>query len=118
MRALKALPHTSTKETANYLMLGRELRLSDELYGHTPPLPEQSTYDYILDRDDLLRRAHDALRGQQKWVIGLGQEEALLYQVGDQVRFLNKWRRKGENTKLQPKYVGPYRIASALPDDT
>lgn len=36
MRALRALLYSTTKKIASYLMLGRELRLQDELYRHVP----------------------------------------------------------------------------------
>lgn len=102
MRTLRALPHSSTKETANYLMLERELRLPDELYGHTPPLPEQSIPNYVLDRDEQLSRAHDTLGGQQKWLRGLDREKPLLCRACDQVWLLNKRRRKAKTPNCDP----------------
>lgn len=42
MRTMRATPHSATGETTNYLMIGRELRLPDELSGYSPPLPPHS----------------------------------------------------------------------------
>lgn len=67
MRALRALPHMATQETAHYLMLGRELWLPDELYGHVPPIPEQSTqHVYLLQRDERLHQTHTVLRQRHR----------------------------------------------------
>ena len=38
MRAFKGTPHSTTRETPNFLMLELELRLPDQLQNHPPPL--------------------------------------------------------------------------------
>ena len=38
MRAFRSTPHSVTGETANFMMLGRELRLPDQLQIHLPPV--------------------------------------------------------------------------------
>lgn len=65
MRAMRATLHMTMKETTNYLILGRELRLIDELSGHPPPLQTDSTPLYAVDKDEPLSSAHATLRNQQ-----------------------------------------------------
>jgi hypothetical protein len=45
-------------------------------------------------------------------------EEPLLFVEGDLVWLLNKRRRKGENPKLQPRFIGPYRVVEARANHT
>ena len=45
-------------------------------------------------------------------------EEPPLYAVGDLVWLQNRRRRKGENPKLQPKFVGPYEVLAAWGNHT
>ena len=65
MRAFRGTPHSATGETANLLMLGRELRLPDQLLGD-PTLPEfQPQHEYVVGMQQRLDEAHQALRQQQ-----------------------------------------------------
>lgn len=48
IRTMRATRHLAMREMANYLLLGRELRLSDELSGHVLPLSPDSTPRYAL----------------------------------------------------------------------
>ena len=45
-------------------------------------------------------------------------EEPPLFSEGDLVWLVNNRRRKGENPKLQPKYVGPYTILQSFANHT
>jgi len=45
-------------------------------------------------------------------------DEPPLYQVGDWVWMVNYRRRRGQATKLQPKFVGPYVVVEAMPNHT
>jgi hypothetical protein len=45
-------------------------------------------------------------------------EEPLLFVEDDLVWLLNKRRRKGENPKLQPRFLGPYRVVEARANHT
>ena len=49
MRALWGTPHSVTGETANLMMLGRELRLPDQLQLH--PLPLEVTPRMNIDKN-------------------------------------------------------------------
>jgi transposase InsO family protein len=43
MRTFRGTPHTVTKETANYMTFGRELRLPNQINSHPPQLEVDST---------------------------------------------------------------------------
>jgi len=44
--------------------------------------------------------------------------EPPLYQVGDWVWMVNHRRRRGQATKVQPKFVGPYAVVEVMPNHT
>ena len=110
MRAFRCTPHSSTGETANYLMLGRETKLPDQLMVPTPPPPPESRDQYTIDLHTRLQTAHELVRSQQRTMRSAESEEPPLYQVGDLVWMINKRGRKGQCPKLQPKFVGPYAV--------
>ena len=94
-------------------MLGRELRLPDQLQ-YLPPPPEASTrHQYVLDVKSRLEEAHSLLQEQQVKIRQEDDEEPPLFMAGDLVWLENRRRRKGENPKLQPKFVGPYEVLAA-----
>lgn len=45
-------------------------------------------------------------------------EESLLFALGDIVWLDNKCRRKRNNSKLQPKFVGPHHAVPVFPNHT
>ena len=65
MRAYRGTPHTATGETANVLMMGRELRLPDQLQHQPPPEEANPQHDFVVDMKERLEQAHEALRQQQ-----------------------------------------------------
>jgi len=93
MRAYRSTPHSSTQETPNFLMLGRETRVPEHLTYHVPA-PESPVHEYGGKLVETMGKAHDALRAQQ-WQI---------------------W--KEDSAKLQPKFVGPYCVTEVLPNHT
>ena len=103
LRAYRGTPHTATGETANMLMLGRELRLPDQLQHHPPPNESSSQHEVVIEMRERLEQAHKALRQEQLKVRQDDQEEPLLFAPGDMVWLQNRRRRKGENSKLQQK---------------
>ena len=64
-----------------------------------------------------LEEAHKLLQEQQVKV-RQEDEKPPLFAVGDLVWMENKRRRKGENPKLQPKFVGPYEVLEVLSGHT
>ena len=113
MRAFRGTPHSTTGETANLLMLGRELRLPDQLQHYPPPTEFQPQHAFAQATKETLDHAHELLRQQQMEIRQEDVEEPLLFVEGDLVWLLNKRRRKGENPKLQPRFIGPYRVVEA-----
>ena len=63
-----------------------------------------------------LDEAHATLRQRQAVTRQADQEEPPLFVSGDLVWLQNKRRRKGENPKLMPKFVGPYQVLEAYPN--
>ena len=48
MRAFRGTPHSTTNETTNYPMLGRELRLPDQLLSLFSPYKERTQNVYVI----------------------------------------------------------------------
>ena len=118
LRAYRGTPHTTTGETANMLMLGRELRLPDQLQHQPPPEESRPQNEFVIEMRDRLEQAHEALRQQQLEIRQDDQDEPLLFAPKDLVWLENRRRRKGENNKLQQKFVGPYQIIEAYSNHT
>ena len=65
MRSFRATPNSTTGETANFMMMGRECTLPDTLlYGNEVEPPMSST-DYVALLQSRMQEAHDLLRTQQ-----------------------------------------------------
>lgn len=118
MRGFRASPQSATGETANYLMLGRETRLPDQIVYGTSDSEPTTTQQYALDLLERLQEAHDKLRQQQLEIRTEDTEEPPLYEVGDLVGLVRKRRRQGQSEKLCPKFVGPYRVIEVRPNHT
>jgi len=117
MRAYRSTPHSSTQETPNLLMLGRETRVPERLTYHVPA-PEFPVHEYVGKLVECKRKAHDALREKQWAVRTEDSEEPPLYREGDWVWMISYRRRRGQSAKLQPKLVGPYCIVEVLANHT
>ena len=116
MRSFRATPNSITKESANFMMMGRECMLPDTIaYGNEVEYP-MTVSDYVANLQSRMLEAHEFLRGQQQ--LSVDQEDELIYKTGDLVLVDNRQRRKGINPKLQPKFVGPYPITKAYDNHT
>jgi len=84
MHPYRNTPHTSTGETPNLLMLGRETQVPDHLTYH---IPEQdcSVHEYASELVEQMKAAHKMLREKQWQVRCEDSEEPPFYQVGDWV---------------------------------
>ena len=82
MRAFRGTPHSVTGETANLIMMGRELWLPDQLQLYPPPLEVTPQSEYCQELLGRLEIAHAALREQQRAVRQEHQEEPLLFSPG------------------------------------
>jgi hypothetical protein len=72
-------------------------------------------HEYAMELEKRLKEAGDRLRQQQHQVRLEDTEEPSLYMVGDKVWLKSFFKRRGQSTKLQPKYIGPYTIVEVLP---
>jgi len=82
IRAYRSTPHTSTGETPNLLMLGRETRVPEHLTYHIPE-QDYSIHEYASELVEKMRVAHEILREKQWQVRQEDSVEPPLYQVGD-----------------------------------
>jgi len=98
MRAYRS----STQETPNLLMLGRETRVPEHLAYHVPA-PEFPIHEYVGKLVETMRKAHDVLREKQWTIRTEDSEEPPLYREGDWVWMVSYRRRRGQSAKLQPK---------------
>ena len=118
MRALRATPHTLTGETANYMMLGREVRLPDNIAAGLARIDSEPHTEYAADLQRRMDAVGERLRSQQKELRQDGSDDPPLYLPGDTIWLRSYFRKKGVNPKLSAKYVGPYVIREVLPFHT
>ena len=119
MRAFRATPHSKTGETANFLMLGRECRLPDQLVHGTHSIQLVTRTRYATELKERLELAHELLRSQQlRSMRTPNNEEDTLFSPGELVLVERKRRRRGVNPKLQPKFEGPFMVKKAFGNGT
>ena len=92
MRAFRGTPHTTTGETPNMMMLGRELRLPDQLLYTAPPTELTTRHQYVLETKERLESVHSTLQEKQIKVRQEDEEEPPLFTPGDMVWLENKRR--------------------------
>ena len=117
LRAYQVTPHTATGKTAN-MMLGRELRLSDQLQQQPSPEESSPRHEFVDEIRDRLGQAHRALKQLQLKIWQDDQEEPLLFAPRDMVWLQNKRRKKGDINKLQQKFVGLYHVIETYDNHT
>ena len=79
LRVFRGTPQTSTGETANMLMLSRELRLPDLLMSNPLPSDQQEHSQYVQKMVECLEEAHTLLKEQQMAMRQDDGEEHLLF---------------------------------------
>ena len=114
MRAFRATPHSKTDETANFLMMGRECRLPDQLVNGSHTIQLTTRADYAVELKNRLESVYDLLRSRQTPLRSADFEEETLFKPGDLVLVERKRKRKGVNPKLEPKFDGPFLIKKAF----
>jgi transposase InsO family protein len=75
MRAIRATPHSSTGETANFMMMGREVKLPDDLLFNQPNAPLTTQSEYAQQLQQRLQQVHDQVRINQNAVGESRQDE-------------------------------------------
>ena len=117
MRSFRAMPHTMTQESPNFLMFGRELNLPDTLiYGPTTERTTRSEYAQTLQQR--LEEAYDSIRDKQHTIRVQDPKGEARFITGDMVWLQAKRYKKGETSKLQPKYYGPYKVTEVFSNNT
>ena len=94
MRALRGTPHSVMGETPNFMLLGRQLRLPDQLLN-APPTSWAPQNEYVLDTKERLDKARGLLNDKQVKTRQEDHEEPPLFAPGDLVWLEN--RRKTPN---------------------
>jgi transposase InsO family protein len=118
MRSIRASPHHTTGETANYMMFGRELRLPDQLiYGKSVERPT-TREAYAVQLQERLTKVHDTLRQQQINIRSQDINQEPAFKEGEYVMMANRKLKKGQTAKLAEKYVGPYKVIQVFPNRT
>jgi len=73
MQDYRSTPHSSTLESPNFLMLGRETRFPEHVTYHVPA-PESNVHDYVDELMKCMRAAHEVLHEQQ-WQVRSGDSD-------------------------------------------
>ena len=89
MRSVRATPHSTSHETHNYLMFGRELKLPGTL-SHPELSENKGRLEHAMDIQQRLSDAYELLRGSQKQLRTSDERSAPLYQEGDMVWLKNQ----------------------------
>ena len=118
MRTIRASPHKQTGETANFMMLGREVRLPEHLMYGPAASNTTSRERYAAELADRMGEAHDKLRRQQLQLRTGDRQEEPSFKAGQLVWLRTKRFSKGQSHKLQPKFTGPYIIKEAARNHT
>lgn len=105
--ACRGTPHTTTGETAVFLMMRRELHLPDQLQDHETPRYNTLQQQHVIELRSRLAEARDILRDQQLNVWHEDRKESLLFAVGNLVLLANKRRRKGRTPSYSLNLCGP-----------
>ncbi|XP_067947288.1 uncharacterized protein [Watersipora subatra] len=74
MRTFRGTPHSATGETANYMMMGRELRLPDQL-SEPVAVASQAVQPYVLGLTSRLKETYEIPRERQMKVRVEDEEE-------------------------------------------
>ena len=64
MRALRATPHSFTKETPNFMMMGREVRLPDQL-THPSAYKSKTSIEHSTQLQEVMENTHGIIREMQ-----------------------------------------------------
>ena len=123
--AYRTVPHASTGETPNMLMLGREVLLPVDLTTASPAAEgTEPQTDFAMDLRNRMQDAHDRARlhlkgsaRHQKKTYDRGTNDAGLKE-GQFVWLYNHAKKKGLSPKLVSRWQGPYLILDKLSNVT
>jgi hypothetical protein len=98
-------------------MFGREVRLPDQLaFDKSQMEPFESTTQYSTRLLKAMEEAHELVRKTQSSSIpsNFNEDSRPVFIEGDLVLMDNRVRKKGVNPKLQPTFLGPFVVKSAI----
>ena len=81
MRTVRSSPHETTGETANYMMLGREVRLPDALDLEVIQSDDMDASEYARELQQRLHIAASHMREMQRKIMDATSEEPHVYSV-------------------------------------
>ena len=84
---------------------------------HSPPT-QLPTSEYVTQMLTRLEKVHSILCNEQRETRQADTNERPLLQAGDYVWMKNHRKRRGDCQKLQPKFVGPFKVLEAFPNHT
>ncbi|KAL5015456.1 hypothetical protein ScPMuIL_009726 [Solemya velum] len=118
--AYRSNPHTSTGLTPNRLMLGKEIRLPQDIIFGLAEAKNTSPIEYLKELQSSLQESHTMAREflkrsaeTQKCTYDLRKNEKT-YNVGDLVYVIDSSRTSGRSPKLQPQWKGPYVVSKVV----
>ena len=106
--------HAGAEETANLLTLEPESRLPHPLTSNPSPRTHQAHHEYTRKLIKRSEEAHEMLREQQITVQQEDSKKPPLLQSGDLFLLQNVRRTKGENPKIQLKFVGLLNVTYSI----
>ena len=119
--SIRSTINRSTGFTPNFLMLGREISIPDELFGVTTANNlSQDVSPYIRELIKNLKVAHQAVRDclkqsqerQQSYYDRSKRQRT--FDIGDLVYKLDTTTKVGLTTKLKPIYTGPFLVTEIM----
>ena len=122
--AYRSTVHTSTMETPNYLVHGRDPNLAINNFLETNPEPVPSASDYIGRLNERLRLSFQLAREANLEARRKHREQynkrvkIHKYQVGDRVLLDVRTVKKGDSRKFTSKFRGHYRIIKIYNNQT
>jgi len=84
MQAYRNTPHSSTLETPNFLMFGKETRVPEHV-TYLVLATKRNVHGYVDELIKCIRTAHEVLLEQQWQVKSDNSDDPLLYKLGDWV---------------------------------
>ena len=120
--AYRSAVHSSTAESPNMMMLGREIAMPVDLMFENNVEHQGNQSDYAAGLRSKIQDAHVRAREQLRLSSRTQKKHYDRYldkhgfQAGDFVWLKNEKRRKGFSPKLQLNYEGPYMVVTRISD--
>lgn len=114
MLSIRAMSHSSTRETPNFSILSKELWLPGRLLSGQGEPEHEYGKNYALQQSRTMQMAHDKLTDHQSRLQTHDNEEPPLFHMGGKVWLRSKRTSKKASFKLSPKGIGPLDILQVV----